>query len=137
MCCGSAATYITLMATLDPLLSASPYMDSDVSTFTTYAPDRPLVSYSQVALHCGALVITYIALAKRPQGNRNTHCQKAVHNIWNEQRWSISTYLSLFACPETPSLHSCNSPCLRASRIAYSLHSRRASVCWRVRSLVH
>ena len=45
--CGPTSTYITIMATLDPLLSCSPYIDSELSRATTYPPDRPLVSYVQ------------------------------------------------------------------------------------------
>ena len=45
--CGPTSTYITIMATLDPLLSSSPYIDSEFSRATTYPPDRPLVSYTQ------------------------------------------------------------------------------------------
>lgn len=43
-CCGNRnSTYITIMATLDPLLTSSPYLDSDLSVATAYPPDRPLI----------------------------------------------------------------------------------------------
>lgn len=38
------------MVTLDPLLVTSPYVDSDVTISTTFPPDRPLVSYTQMWL---------------------------------------------------------------------------------------
>ena len=47
-CCGSRnSTYITIMATLDPLLTSSPYMESDMSVATAYPPDRPLIPRAQ------------------------------------------------------------------------------------------
>lgn len=43
-CCSDrTCTFITIMATLDPLLTSSPYLDSDLSVATAYGPDRPLI----------------------------------------------------------------------------------------------
>jgi coiled-coil and C2 domain-containing protein 2A len=50
-CCGDrTSTFITIMATLDPLLTASPFLDSDLSVATAYPPDRPIIPRAQMWL---------------------------------------------------------------------------------------
>lgn len=47
-CCGSSFnSNISILSTLDPLLTSTPYIDSDISISTTYPADRPLVPYAQ------------------------------------------------------------------------------------------
>lgn len=43
--CGTGASYITVMATLDPLLSSSPSVDGEVTRSSIFPPDLPFLSY--------------------------------------------------------------------------------------------